>query len=64
MGVQGPFSLEGDSGAFVFDRTLNLVGMLFSRDPSKLTSYMTAFHDLFAGIKERTGAMDFWIALS
>lgn len=57
MGVQGPFSLEGYSGAFVLDRTLNLVGMLFSRDP-------TACHDLFADIKERTGAMDVWIALS
>lgn len=59
MGVEGePFSMDGDSGAFVFDRALALVGMLFSSHSSKKVSYMTSCKDLFADIKEITGATD------
>lgn len=58
-GVGGePFSMEGDSGAFIFDRALALVGMLFSSHNNRKVTYMTSCKDLLADIMEVTGATD------
>ena len=57
-GLKGQaFSVEGDSGAFVFDRTLALVGMIFSGHSSQKVSYITSCEDLFRDIQQITGAI-------
>lgn len=59
IGLKGePFSIDGDSGAFVFDRALALVGMVFSGHSSRKRRYITSCDDLFRDIMEITGALD------
>lgn len=50
------FSRHGDSGAFIFDSQGCVVGLLFGGSEAKYTSYYTHIHDIFADIKEVTGA--------
>lgn len=51
-----PFSEVGDSGAFVFDRFGNIVGLLVGGDDYAGTSRFTALKDLFKDIVKIAGA--------
>jgi hypothetical protein len=61
-GAKGPFSLQGDSGALVFDRSLRVVGMIFSGNLTENVSYITPCEDLVRDMKRVTGALDVRIA--
>lgn len=50
------FSREGDSGAFVHTFSERFVGLLFGGSPSLNISYFTHVKDLFADIRDLTGA--------
>ncbi|KAJ5092005.1 hypothetical protein NUU61_006875 [Penicillium alfredii] len=51
-----PFSALGDSGAFVFDRHGNVIGLHFSGSEGKEISYMISILDVFRDIREVTHA--------
>lgn len=61
-GSGGPFSLDGEEGALVFDRDLRVVGMVFSSSLTENVSYITLWDDICEDIKRRTGAVDVRIA--
>lgn len=51
-----PFADIGDSGAFVFDDTCSVVGLVFGGVRQSSTTFFTHFIDLFEDIKASTGA--------
>jgi len=58
VGLKGEhFSLEGGSGAFVSDRTLALVGMVFWGHSLQKVGYITSYENLFRDIQAITGAI-------
>ncbi|DAA74188.1 TPA_exp: Uncharacterized protein A8136_3686 [Trichophyton benhamiae CBS 112371] len=64
--VTGPsgwlFSGPGDSGALVFDKYANCIGMVISWNTISKVSYVTLLPDLFDDIRQVTGAVDVRIA--
>lgn len=58
-----PFSERGDSGSFVFDANLAVVGMVFAGDSNYGNAYIIPCAELFEDIKRQTGAQDVRISL-
>ena len=57
-GVKGAgFGTAGDSGAVVFDKNGNMVGLLFAGNDRTRISYFTPVEELFNDIKAITGAV-------
>ncbi|KAH8430003.1 uncharacterized protein LDX57_007676 [Aspergillus melleus] len=50
------FSEPGDSGALIFNRDLQVVGMIFAISERNMRTYFTHIDDLFRDIKRVTGA--------
>lgn len=59
----GTFAEPGDSGAFLFDRLGQVVGILIGGFKRKETVYFTPIENIFDDIKEVTGAIDVQIVV-
>lgn len=58
-GSVGPeFAKGGDSGSFVFDKFGGVVGLLLAANDGTNTSFFTTLDDVFADIRQITGAND------
>ena len=53
-----PFSLRGDSGAFVFTQSGEVIGVVFAGHEQRPVTYFTHITDVFSDIKQKTGATE------
>ncbi|OXV06241.1 hypothetical protein Egran_05991 [Elaphomyces granulatus] len=53
-----PFSLKGDSGAFVFTQSGEVIGVVFAGHEQRPVTYFTHIADVFSDIKQKTGATE------
>ena len=57
-GIASPFSLPGDSGAFIFDESGDVIGLLIGGFERKYNSYFTPVENVFRDIMQMTGASE------